>query len=40
MSSSPACLDGPEACPLAGLCDRVGVDLDAGVVVDPAAAEE
>ncbi|MFB6113545.1 MAG: endonuclease III [Halodesulfurarchaeum sp.] len=33
---SPACLDGPEACPLFDLCDRVGVDREAGTVVDPA----
>lgn len=32
----PACLDGPEACPLADLCDRVGVDPVTGEVVDPA----
>lgn len=32
----PVCLDGPDACPLADLCDRVGVDIDAGTVVDPA----
>jgi endonuclease-3 len=32
----PACLDGPEACPLFDLCDRVGVDTEAGTVVDPA----
>lgn len=32
----PACLNGPDACPLAGCCDRVGVDPDAGTVVDPA----
>jgi endonuclease-3 len=38
----PACLDGPEACPLYDLCDRVGVDELEGTVVDPreAAAEE
>ncbi|MFB6137563.1 MAG: endonuclease III [Halobacteriaceae archaeon] len=34
----PACLDGPEACPLADLCDRVGVDAERGEVVDPAEA--
>jgi endonuclease-3 len=34
----PACLDGPEACPLFDLCDRVGVDLETGAVVDPAEA--
>lgn len=32
----PACLDGPEACPLFDLCERVGVDLESGGVVDPA----
>jgi endonuclease-3 len=32
----PACLDGLDACPLSGLCDRVGVDPDAGEAVDPA----
>ena len=35
----PACLDGPEACPLADLCDRVGVDPGTGEVVDPADAD-
>ncbi|WP_135364460.1 endonuclease III domain-containing protein [Halosimplex halophilum] len=34
----PACLDDPEACPLAGLCDRVGVTPATGEVVDPAEA--
>ena len=34
----PACLDDPEACPLAGLCDQVGVDPERGEVVDPAEA--
>jgi endonuclease-3 len=33
----PACLDGPEACPLYDHCDRVGVDEVAEDVVDPAA---
>ncbi|WP_225333669.1 endonuclease III domain-containing protein [Halomicrobium urmianum] len=32
----PACLDDPEACPMADLCDQVGVDLESGSVVDPA----
>ncbi|GAB3688636.1 endonuclease III [Salinarchaeum chitinilyticum] len=35
---TPACLDGPEACPLFDLCDRVGVDPETGEVVDPADA--
>jgi endonuclease-3 len=34
----PACLDGPEACPLYDLCDRVGVDELGEDVVDPADA--
>jgi len=33
---SPACLDDPEACPLADLCEQVGVDPERGSVVDPA----
>jgi len=33
---TPACLDGPEACPLYDLCDRVGVDPASNDVVDPA----
>jgi endonuclease-3 len=32
----PACLDDPAACPLADLCDRIGVDVETGEVVDPA----
>ena len=32
----PACLDGPEACPLYDLCERVGVDPVDGSAVDPA----
>jgi len=32
----PACLDDPDACPLAELCEQVGVDPLAGTVVDPA----
>ncbi|MFC3958727.1 endonuclease III domain-containing protein [Halovivax cerinus] len=35
----PACLDGPEACPLADQCDRIGVDLVEETVVDPADAD-
>jgi endonuclease-3 len=34
----PACLDDPEACPLADRCEQVGVYPDAGEVVDPADA--
>ncbi len=33
---APACLEGPEACPLYDLCDRVGIDEADGTVVDPA----
>jgi len=36
----PACLDGPEACPLSDLCERVGVDALTGDVVDPAQTVE
>ena len=35
----PACLDDPEACPLADLCDQVGVYPREGEVVDPAEPE-
>ncbi|MFB6223366.1 MAG: endonuclease III [Haloarcula sp.] len=35
----PACLDDPDACPLAGHCDQVGVYPVSGEVVDPAEAE-
>ncbi|TKR28242.1 endonuclease III domain-containing protein [Natronomonas salsuginis] len=31
----PACLDGPESCPLYDLCDRVGVYPETGEVFDP-----
>ncbi|MWV63342.1 endonuclease III [Halorubrum sp. JWXQ-INN 858] len=34
----PACLEGPEACPLYDLCDRVGIDEVDGSFVDPADA--
>ena len=36
----PACLDSEEACPLFELCDRVGVNLETGKVVDPAKTVE
>ncbi|MEF8820660.1 MAG: endonuclease III [Halovenus sp.] len=36
----PACLDDPEACPLAELCDQVGVDPIEGTVIDPAEEGE
>jgi endonuclease-3 len=32
----PACLEGPEACPLVEHCDQVGIDELEGDVVDPA----
>ncbi|USZ73107.1 endonuclease III domain-containing protein [Natronosalvus halobius] len=36
----PACLEGPEACPMADVCDQVGVYPETGDVVDPADAPE
>ncbi|WP_254537462.1 endonuclease III domain-containing protein [Halomarina litorea] len=36
---NPACLDDPEACPMADLCEQVGVSPETGEVVDPAEAE-
>jgi endonuclease-3 len=36
----PACLDDPDACPMADLCDQVGVYPDTGEVVDPREASE
>ena len=36
----PACLDGPEACPLYDLCERVGIDELDETVVDPAEMVE
>lgn len=35
----PACLDGPESCPVTDLCAQVGVDVEDGTVVDPAESE-
>jgi len=35
----PACLDDPEACPMADLCDQVGVDT-VGEVVNPSEAAD
>ncbi|MFB6107457.1 MAG: endonuclease III [Haloplanus sp.] len=35
----PACLDGLDACPLADLCDRVGVSPETGEVRDPAEVD-
>ncbi|WP_348611353.1 endonuclease III domain-containing protein [Halobaculum rarum] len=34
----PACLEGPEACPLYDRCDRVGIDELVGEAVDPSEA--
>ena len=34
-ATSPACLDGPEACPLVPYCEQVGIDPTSGTVVDP-----
>ena len=39
-SREPACLEGPEACPLYDQCDRIGVDELDGEAVDPADAVE
>ena len=36
----PACLDDPEACPMADLCDQVGVYPESGEVVDPGEAAD
>jgi len=36
----PACLDDPEACPLVGLCEQVGIDPVAGEAVDPSETVE
>jgi len=35
----PACLEDPEACPMADLCDKVGVYTESGGVVDPREAQ-
>ena len=35
----PACLDDPEACPMADLCEQVGVYPESGEVVDPVDAQ-
>jgi endonuclease-3 len=35
----PACLDGLDECPVSDFCDRVGVDVESGAVVDPAEAD-
>ncbi|WP_408958155.1 endonuclease III domain-containing protein [Natrinema sp. 74] len=36
----PVCLEGPDACPMADRCERVGVSPATGDVVDPAEAAE
>jgi endonuclease-3 len=36
----PACLEDPDACPMADICDQVGVYPETGEVVDPAEAPE
>lgn len=35
---SPACLEDPDACPMADVCEQVGVSPETGEVVDPAEA--
>ncbi|QCC60358.1 endonuclease III [Natrinema thermotolerans] len=37
---TPACLEDPDACPMADRCDQVGVYPEPGEVVDPAEAPE
>ncbi|MCU4750490.1 endonuclease III [Halobacteria archaeon AArc-curdl1] len=37
---APACLEDPDACPMADLCDQVGVYPETGEFVDPAEAPE
>jgi endonuclease III len=36
----PACLEDPDACPMADICDQVGVYPETGEVVDPADAPQ
>jgi endonuclease-3 len=36
----PACLAGPDACPMADRCEQVGVYPETGEVVDPAEDPE
>jgi len=36
----PACLEDPEACPMADICEQVGVYPATGEVVDPVDAPE
>ncbi|QSW99326.1 endonuclease III domain-containing protein [Haloterrigena alkaliphila] len=36
----PACLEDPEACPMADICEQVGVYPETGEVIDPAEAPE
>jgi endonuclease-3 len=36
----PACLNDPDACPMADICEQVGVDPETGEVVDPSEAPE
>jgi endonuclease-3 len=36
----PACLDDPEACPMADLCDQVGIYPEEGEVVEPSEEPE
>ncbi len=36
----PACLEDPEACPMADICEQVGVYPETGEIVDPAEAPE
>ncbi|AFK18573.1 endonuclease III [Haloferax mediterranei ATCC 33500] len=36
----PVCLDGKDECPMADVCEKVGVDVAGQSVVDPAAADD
>ncbi len=37
---APACLEDPDACPMADVCEQVGVYPETGEVVDPAEAPD
>ncbi len=40
LAREPACLEDPEACPMADLCDQVGVYPATGEVLDPAEVHD
>lgn len=39
IARKPACLDGPEGCPIFEHCDQVGVDVESGSVTDPSGVD-